>query len=101
MGTAGQPRPSVSERIKRSLGRWARCWGRCRRLSDDLTAMGERVVAGVLGPDCGEADGMSVAPSPDQIYQRATAEGRRRLSLSILDQVSTGFIAGVTIIFGL
>lgn len=44
---------------------------------------------------------MSVAPNPDQIYERATAEGRRRLSLSTLDQVSTGFIAGVTIIFGL
>ena len=44
---------------------------------------------------------MSVAPDPDQIYERATAEGRRRLSISTLDQVSTGFIAGVTIIFGL
>jgi formate-nitrite transporter family protein len=43
---------------------------------------------------------MGVAPSPDQIYERATVEGRRRLSLSTLDQVSTGFIAGVTIIFG-
>jgi formate/nitrite transporter FocA (FNT family) len=44
---------------------------------------------------------VSVAPSPEQIYERATAEGRRRLSLSTLDQVSTGFIAGVTIIFGI
>jgi formate/nitrite transporter FocA (FNT family) len=44
---------------------------------------------------------MSVAPDPDQIYERATAEGQRRLSLSALDQISTGFIAGVTIIFGL
>lgn len=44
---------------------------------------------------------MSVAPSPDQIYERATAEGHRRLSLSTLDQVSTAFIAGVTIIFGI
>lgn len=44
---------------------------------------------------------MSVAPNPDQIYERATAEGDRRLSLSTLDQVSTAFIAGVTIIFGL
>lgn len=43
----------------------------------------------------------AVAPDPDQIYRRATAEGRRRLSLSTLDQVSTGFIAGVTIIFGI
>jgi formate/nitrite transporter FocA (FNT family) len=44
---------------------------------------------------------MSVAPDPDQIYDRALAEGRRRLSLTTLDQVSTGFIAGVTIIFGI
>ena len=44
---------------------------------------------------------MGVAPNPDQIYERAVDEGRRRLSLSMLDQVSTGFIAGVTIIFGL
>jgi formate/nitrite transporter FocA (FNT family) len=44
---------------------------------------------------------MNVAPTPQQVYERATAEGRRRLSLSALDQVSTGFIAGVTIIFGI
>ena len=44
---------------------------------------------------------MSVAPTPDQIYERAIAEGRRRLSLSALDEISTGFIAGVTIIFGI
>ena len=44
---------------------------------------------------------MSVAPSPDQIYERSTDEGDRRLSLSLLDQVSTAFIAGVTIIFGI
>ena len=46
-------------------------------------------------------DGMPVAPSPDEVYDRAQQEGRRRLSLSTLDQVSTGFIAGVTIIFGI
>ena len=44
---------------------------------------------------------MSVPPTPEQIYERATAEGDRRLSVSVLDQISTGFIAGVTIIFGL
>ena len=43
---------------------------------------------------------MAVAPTPEEIYERATTEGRRRLSLSTLDQVSTAFIAGVTIIFG-
>ncbi len=44
---------------------------------------------------------MPVAPTPDEIYARATAEGRRRLSLAPLDQLSTGFIAGVTIMFGI
>ncbi|MDQ4038702.1 MAG: formate/nitrite transporter family protein [Actinomycetota bacterium] len=44
---------------------------------------------------------MPVAPSPDEIYERAKAEGRRRLFMSPLDQMATGFIAGVTIIFGI
>ena len=44
---------------------------------------------------------MSRAPSPDEIYDRAEQEGRRRLALSGLDQVATGFIAGVTIVFGI
>lgn len=44
---------------------------------------------------------MSVAPSPEEIYARAQQEGERRLSLSILDQVATAFIAGVTIVFGI
>ena len=44
---------------------------------------------------------MAVAPSPQEIYQRATHEGRRRLSMPLLEQVATGFIAGVTIVFGI
>jgi formate/nitrite transporter FocA (FNT family) len=44
---------------------------------------------------------MSVAPTPEEVYERAKSEGRRRLSMSLLGQVSTGFIAGVTIIFGI
>jgi formate/nitrite transporter FocA (FNT family) len=44
---------------------------------------------------------MSVAPSPEEIYARAQQEGERRLSLPALDQVATGFIAGVTIVFGI
>jgi formate/nitrite transporter FocA (FNT family) len=44
---------------------------------------------------------MSVAPSPEAVYERAKAEGRRRLSMPLLEQVATGFIAGVTIIFGI
>ena len=44
---------------------------------------------------------MSTAPTPDRIYQRSVDEGRRRLGLSPLDQVSTAFIAGVTIVFGI
>ena len=44
---------------------------------------------------------MSVAPSPDEIYARSRQEGERRLNLSVLDQVATAFIAGVTIVFGI
>ena len=44
---------------------------------------------------------MSVAPSPEAVYDRAKAEGRRRLSMPLLEQVATGFIAGVTIIGGI
>ncbi len=51
--------------------------------------------------DAATPDDRRVAPDPDQIYDRAMAEGRRRLHLSALDQLSTGFIAGVTIIFGI
>jgi formate/nitrite transporter FocA (FNT family) len=44
---------------------------------------------------------MPVAPEPETIYERAEAEGRRRLSMPPLEQTSTAFIAGVTIIFGI
>lgn len=44
---------------------------------------------------------MGVAPDPEDIYQRARAEGRRRMGMPLLEQTSTGFIAGVTIIFGI
>lgn len=44
---------------------------------------------------------MPVAPSPEEIYTRAQHEGERRLNLSALDQTATGFIAGVTIVFGI
>lgn len=44
---------------------------------------------------------MSVAPSLDEIYDRAKEEGGRRLSRPPLEQVATGFIAGVTIVFGI
>ncbi|MFC5381665.1 formate/nitrite transporter family protein [Aquipuribacter nitratireducens] len=43
---------------------------------------------------------MSVAPSPKEIYARSEREGERRLSMSLLEETSTGFIAGVTIVFG-
>jgi formate/nitrite transporter FocA (FNT family) len=41
-----------------------------------------------------------MAPAPDEIYRRAVEEGQRRLSMSMLDMVATGFIAGFTIVFG-
>lgn len=43
---------------------------------------------------------MAVAPDPKEIYARAEREGERRLSMSLLEETSTGFIAGVTIVFG-
>lgn len=44
---------------------------------------------------------MSVAPDPETIYERSKEEGRRRLSMPFLEQVATGFIAGITIVFGI
>ncbi|HWC14223.1 MAG TPA: formate/nitrite transporter family protein [Actinomycetota bacterium] len=44
---------------------------------------------------------MPTAPTPEEIYERSIDEGRRRLSMSALDKVATGFIAGVTIVFGI
>ena len=43
---------------------------------------------------------MGTAPAPDEIYASALHEGERRLSMPLLEQVSTGFIAGVTVVFG-
>lgn len=44
---------------------------------------------------------MAVAPKPSEIFQRAVDEGERRLDQSLLELVSTGFIAGFTILFGI
>ncbi|MEW2382809.1 formate/nitrite transporter family protein [Micromonospora sp. NPDC047707] len=44
---------------------------------------------------------MAGEPSPEHVYVRARSEGERRLSMSALEQASTGFIAGVTIVFGI
>jgi len=44
---------------------------------------------------------MSVAPVPSEIFDRAVEEGHRRLDQSLLELVSTSFIAGFTIIFGI
>ena len=44
---------------------------------------------------------MSDPPTPEEIYQRAEKEGHRRLEMPLLEQTATGFIAGVTIIFGI
>ena len=44
---------------------------------------------------------MALAPDPGEIYARAVDEGRRRLAMPPLELVATGFIAGVTIVFGL
>lgn len=44
---------------------------------------------------------MSAAPDPDEIFQRAKDEGARRLGMPLLELTATGFIAGVTIVFGI
>lgn len=44
---------------------------------------------------------MSAAPNPSEIFQRAVREGQRRLDQTLLELVSTSFIAGFTIVFGI
>jgi len=44
---------------------------------------------------------MPVGPPPAEIFQRAVDEGQRRLDQSSLELVSTSFIAGFTIVFGI
>ena len=44
---------------------------------------------------------MSVAPDPEEIFERAVAEGERRLDQSALELVATSFIAGFTVVFGI
>ena len=41
------------------------------------------------------------APTPSEIFERAVEEGQRRLDQSLLELVSTSFIAGFTIVFGI
>ena len=41
------------------------------------------------------------APGPSEIFRRAVDEGDRRLSMSLLGLVSTGFNAGLTIVLGI
>lgn len=44
---------------------------------------------------------MPVAPDPSEIFHRAVEEGERRLDQSMLELVSTSFIAGFTVVFGI
>ncbi|WP_049907111.1 formate/nitrite transporter family protein [Halovivax asiaticus] len=44
---------------------------------------------------------MSAAPDPAEIFDRAAAEGSRRLDQPLLELVATSFIAGFTIVFGM
>ncbi|WP_129116217.1 formate/nitrite transporter family protein [Halegenticoccus tardaugens] len=41
------------------------------------------------------------APRPGEIFNRAVEEGKRRLDQSLLELISTSFIAGFTIVFGI
>jgi formate/nitrite transporter FocA (FNT family) len=43
---------------------------------------------------------VSSAPDPDEIFDRAVEEGNRRLRQSTLELLSTSFIAGFTVVFG-
>lgn len=43
----------------------------------------------------------SPAPAPAEIFGRAVEEGRRRLDQSMLELISTSFIAGFTVVFGI
>lgn len=44
---------------------------------------------------------MAGAPSPGEIFDRAVEGGERRLEQSTLELISTSFIAGFTIVFGI
>ncbi|MDS0282288.1 formate/nitrite transporter family protein [Haloarcula onubensis] len=44
---------------------------------------------------------MATTPTPSEIFDRAVAEGQRRLDQTLLELVSTSFIAGFTVVFGL
>jgi formate/nitrite transporter FocA (FNT family) len=44
---------------------------------------------------------VSVAPDPEEIFERAVEEGERRLDQSMLELVATSFIAGFTVVFGI
>ncbi|MDK1348958.1 formate/nitrite transporter family protein [Streptomyces sp. 378] len=44
---------------------------------------------------------MAQPPEPREIYHRAKEEGERRLAMPALEKSSTGFIAGITIVFGI
>jgi formate/nitrite transporter FocA (FNT family) len=44
---------------------------------------------------------VSVAPDPEEIFDRAIEEGERRLGQSMLELVATSFIAGFTVVFGI
>jgi formate/nitrite transporter FocA (FNT family) len=41
------------------------------------------------------------SPDPSEVFKRAVEEGERRLDQSMLELTSTGFIAGLTIVFGI
>ena len=43
---------------------------------------------------------MSAALKPEEIFEKAAEEGRRRLDQGLMTLLATGFIAGFTIIFG-
>lgn len=41
------------------------------------------------------------APTPERIFERGLEDGQRRLDMPPLEKAATGFIAGITIVFGI
>lgn len=44
---------------------------------------------------------MAVAPSPNEVYKRKVEEGRRRLNMPAIKQITTASSAIVTNVFGI
>ena len=53
----------------------------------------------MTGDSSATGSSSGLPPSPSDVFARSEAEGRQRLTRSILGQISTGFTAGFNIVF--